>query len=181
MNKENNHFSNFEMTDFTNNLKEQDLQYARVSQRVKIIYWVLIPLYMMMIARHLAEKSPLMEIMGSICFLLAMLSFALIFSHFQKTYRNVDYSLPTVDMLKEAACRYKPFYPKRLWILVPVLLIDAGLSLNSSLGFDLLWIQVTFLSAVVIALGIGYMMWRTKYKPIRDTAHYLIQEIEENR
>jgi len=63
------------------------------------------------------------------------------------------------------------------WILLAVILIDAGLSLNTSLSFEFISVQVYFLGAIVLATIIGLLFWRVRYKPLRDAALYLIREI----
>lgn len=161
----------------TSNLKTEDKKYALLSRRFQAVYWILIPIYLLAMVGHIVEKNPLRDIIGSLCFLLSMLTFALLFRHYYKEYNNVDYSEPTLLMLKKAALRYKPFQLKTLWALVAVLLIDASLTLNSSLEFDFYKTQIYFLGAVAIAFSIGLVVWHIRYKPIRDKALQLIDEI----
>lgn len=161
----------------TSNLKKEDKKYATLSRRFQIVYWVLIPIYLVSMVGHLIEKSPVKDVLSSLCFLFAMLTFALFFRHYYKEYNNVDYSEPTLMMLKKAAYRYKPFQLKTLWVLLAILLIDAGLILNSSLKFDVLRIQIYFFGSITIAMSIGIILWYVRYKPIRDKALHLIKDL----
>ena len=168
---------NQNLIEIINRLKNEDDRYAALSKRIQIVYWILIPIFIILIIHQIVIKNPVVDTIGSIFFLFAILIFALFFKHYYKEYKYVDYSQPTLVMLKKAASRYKPFTLKTLWILLAVILIDAGLSLNTSLGFEFISVQVYFLGAIVLATIIGLLFWRVRYKPLRDTALYLIREI----
>ena len=179
MNLNNEIMENLNLIELTKWLKNEDDRYADLSKRIQIIYWILIPIFLILIIYHIADKSPIADVIGSICFLLAMLIFALFFKYYYKEYKNVDYSQPTLILLKKAAYRYKPLQLKTLWILLATLLVDAGLSLNSSLSFEFIWIQVYFLGIMALAMLIGLLIWWIRYKPLRDGALYLIREIDD--
>ena len=160
------------------NLKKEDEQYAGLSKRMQYIYWIMSLIFILVIIIQIVGKSNIVYIIGNICFLFAMLIFGLLFKYYYLEYKYVDYSQPTLIMLKKAAYRYKPFQLKTLWVLLSLLLVDAGLSLNTSLGFKFIWTQVFYLGIVVLAIIIGLLIWRIRYKPIRDAALSLIREID---
>lgn len=166
------------LLEVTNRLKNEDQKYARLSKRMQIMYWVLIPVYILITLVHWIEESPIVDILGSLSFLLAMLTFALVFKSYHKEFNTIDYSLPTLQLFKKAAKRYQPFQTKSLWVLLAVLFTDAGLSLNSSLGFQLIKIQIYFVGAIILAIGIGMVIWYIRYKPIRDEALHMVHEME---
>ena len=116
--------------------------------------------------------------MSGLCYVASFFIFAIFFGKFHKEYKYVDYSLPTLKMLKNAAYRYKPFQLKKIWILFAVLFMDGGLSMNTSLDFSVLNIQIYFLGSMLVAALIGLLLWYFKYKPLRDNALRLIAEIE---
>lgn len=159
-------------------LKNEDENYARLSKGMQIFYWILAPVYLIMVVHHAIEGDSLNEILSGIFFMLAMLIFALFFRYYYKEYKYVDYSLPTLLMLKKTAYRYKPFQPEKLLAILAVVFINAGLSLGSTLESDFRDIQSVFWSAMTIAVLIGLWRWKTRYKPIRDTALKMIREIE---
>lgn len=167
------------LTQIITRLKNEDDRYAALSKRMQIIYWILILIFMTLIILQIVQKDPVVDIISSTCYLFAMLLFALFFQYLYKEYKYVDYSQPTLIMLKKAAYRYKPFQLKALWTLLAILLMDAGLSLNTSLDFKFIYIQACFLGVIVIAIVIGLLYWRVRYKPLRDTALELIREITE--
>jgi hypothetical protein len=159
-------------------LKKEDAGYSRLSKSIQIVYWILVPFYLFMVIRMAMAGSPLPEILSSVFFLFAMLIFALFFRHYYKEYKYVDYSQPTLIMLKKAAYRYKPFQLKTLWVLLAVLLVNAGLSLGTKHFFDLLGVQFVFWGVMIISGLIGLWIWKIRYKPIRDAALKMIREIE---
>ncbi|WP_321376101.1 hypothetical protein [uncultured Draconibacterium sp.] len=162
----------------TQQLKNEDSRYAQLSKSFQIVYFVLTFIFSLLIIIHIIQKEPLSELLGPICFLVAMLSFAFFFRKYYQEYKNVDYARPTLIMLKNAAYRYQPFQRRTAWLLIPILLIDAGLAMNSSLVFDILLLQMVWFGALVVAVCIGLVIWHFRYKPLRDNALQLIKEIE---
>ena len=166
------------LEELISNLKKEDEQYAGLSKRMQYIYWIMSLIFIIVIIIQIVGKSNVVYIIGNICFLFAMLLFGLLFKYYYREYKYVDYSQPTLVMLKKAAYRYKPLQLKTLWVLLSLLLVDAGLSLNTFLGFKFIWTQVFYLGIVVLATLIGLLVWRIRYKPIRDAALSLIHEID---
>jgi hypothetical protein len=115
---------------------------------------------------------------------LAFLSFALIFRVYTKEYKSVDYGLPTTVMLKKAIERYRLFHPKKLFVLIPVALVDAGLiffSLNHDSSDDsisILTSQILYWGGMLLGAGVGVWIWHRRQKPLRDAAIELLREIE---
>lgn len=177
MTQNSNTLGDINLKEFTRKLRSKDDSYAQLSKGLQIFYWILVFMYSILVVRNIIANSSLQEIFASISFLLGMFIFALLFRHYYKEYKFVDYSLPTLVMLKKAAYRYKPFQVKTLWALVGVLFIDAGLTLNTVFGGSIMIIQMVFLGTIAVSLMIGLMIWRTRYKPLRDNALLLISEI----
>ena len=168
---------NINLASLTGKLQTEDKRYSNIAKRMQIIYWILIPVYLILIIRHIIDGSSTMEILGGACFLLAMLSFAIVFNKFRKEYSKVDYSLPTLLMLKQAAKRYKPFQLKTYWAFLAVAFVDAGLVFNRTEKESKWLIQIVFIGAIVIAILVGLLIWRKRYKPLRDDALKLINQI----
>jgi len=167
------------LAELTSRMKYEDQDTAAKYKRLKYIYWILIPLYMIMIIRHITDGSSISDILGSIFFMLSMLIFAIFFTFIQRSLNRIDYSLPTLELLKKAKTRYSPFQYKKLWVVLAIVLIDAGLTLNSALQFGFLNVQMYFGGAIVLATGIGLMVWRSKYQKLRTDIVALIKEIEQ--
>ena len=167
-----------ETNNLINRIKREDERYASIAKTFQIVYWVLVPIYLVLITKDIITKSPVAEIAGSFCFLLGLVVFAILFRIYYFEYKSVDYGQPTLEMLKKAAYRYKPFQSK-LWItFIAVLLIGTGLSLSGPFA-DFLKTQIFFWGAMTAALIIGLIVWWIRYKPLRDNMLRMIREIEE--
>jgi drug/metabolite transporter (DMT)-like permease len=172
----NNHDLN--ITNLISSLKKKDTNYSKLSKNFKYVYYALVPVYIILTVLELSEEYNIYILVKGVCFTLAMGIFAVIFTIFQKKYGNVDYSEPTLTMLKKAADRYKIFKKHTWWALLSVLLIDLAMAFEPHLDESYWEFQVIFLGAIVIAFGIGVAIWFKKYKPLRDAALKLIKEIE---
>lgn len=171
-----------ENTDFdrlVSKLKTEDTNYSKISRAIQIIYWIFIPVFAIMTFREYSETGNSNELISGAFFILAFLIFALFFGKYYKEYKYVDYSLPTIHMLKRAAYRYQPFQRRQLWILLALILIDLGLTFDWMDGTSVIDIQFTFIGVIIFSLVVGLIIWYFKYKPLRDDALRLISELEE--
>ena len=159
-------------------LRNEDLNYARLSKVTQIVYWAFIPMYTIITGISLWESWDTNRLIGGICYILAFLIFAIFFGNYYKEYKYVDYSLPTIIMLKKAAYRYQPFQKKSVWIFLALILMDIGMSLNTSHLFSAYNTHIMFAGLIAVAIVAGYIFWVFKYKPLRDNALHLIKEIE---
>lgn len=175
---QNNTSKKIDIGSLTGKLQTEDQRYANIAKRMQIVYWVLIPVYMIFIVRLILDGNSTSEIIGGVCFMLAMLTFAFSFKKLQKDYNNVDYSLPTLLMLEQAVKRYKPFQLKTFWAFLAAAFVDAGLVFNRPESENKWFIQFVFLGAIVIAIFVGLLIWRKRYKPLRDEALKLIEQLK---
>lgn len=176
--KEHTNSSDNKISGLIKQLKAKDTNYSAISKRMQLIYWTLCPLYLFMIIMQIVEHSPSNEIISSFCFLFAMVTFALLFRKYQKEYGEVDYSLPTLLMLKKAVNRYEPFSKRTIGIIPGILLIDIGLTLKASNHSDMILTQLMFLGAIGLGSIGGLIWWYSQYKPLKDRTQALIDEIE---
>ena len=166
-----------ETNNLINRIRREDERYARITKTFQIVYWAFVVIYLVLIIMHIATKSPVAEIAGSLCFLLGMIVFAILFRIYYFEYKSVDYGQPTLEMLKKAAHRYKPFQGKLWFAFIAVLLVGTGMSLNGPFA-DFVQTQILFWSSMTVALIIGLIVWWIRYKPLRDDMLRIIREIE---
>jgi len=159
-------------------LKTEDARYATLSRAIQIIYWIFIPLFFLITILEYTETKESDQLIGGALFILSFLIFAIFFGNYYKEYKYVDYSLPTIQMLKKAAYRYKPFQLKSLWVLLAIVLMDGGLTFKREFNETVLDVQIYFIGLMVVALIVGLIIWYFKYKPLRDEALKLIAELE---
>ena len=168
----------FSLQELTDRLKTEDSKYARISKSFQIVYWIFIPVYLFISIMELKETGDVNYIITGICYALSFLIFALVFRNYYLEYKNVNYSLSTLEMLKRAAQRYKPFRRKTLWIALALIFLDIGLCFSSYNQFNILWLQVLFIGNLAVGLIIGLIIWKIKYKPFRDNVLSMTAEIE---
>ena len=160
-------------------LKTEDTKYSNLSKRLQYLYVSFIVLYAIATLFIFIFERESNQFYGAICYLVSFIIFAIMFRKYYKEYKSVDYSLPTIQMLKQAAHRYKPFQWRILWLFFALLLMDAGLTLTLSDHVSVWSAQIFFLGTMVVASIIGLIYWRLKYKAIYDNVLHLISEIEE--
>lgn len=167
-----------EHNDIQLKIREEDKKYADLCKGMVIMYLILAVIYILLIVLEIIRGAQLPEVAGGICYLLSMLNFLLFFLYYNKRYRYADYSEPVLDMLKSALKRYMPFHPSGLALIPGLLLMDAGLTLNTFKHEDIMIVQIVFFSVFLTAIIIGYVYWFFRYKPLTDQIKKMIKEIE---
>lgn len=178
MNSNNQNASGRNLSSLVDRLKSEDSRYATLSRVIQVVYWIFIPLYMFLGIRHYLGSGEVSQLIGSACMVVAFLIFALFFGKYYKEYKYVDYSLPTLTMLKKAVYRYQPFQGRMIWGAAAIVLMNVGLTMRQNDVELRIGIQLVFWSTVILALMVGLFIWFIKYKPLRDDALRLIAEIE---
>ncbi|MCT4588222.1 MAG: hypothetical protein N4A71_10400 [Carboxylicivirga sp.] len=159
-------------------MQKEDSNYAKLCNRLQWLYWVLAPLYLIMIAIHYFDDGTREDMIGNACFFLAMLSFGLLLRKYQKEYQGVNYALPTLQMLKQAVNRYSPFTKRTLLVVPGVVLAYIGFLLSASKFSSPIFVHAFFSGAILVGLTGGLIYWKSKYKPLRDEAKKMLQDIE---
>ncbi len=169
-----------DLTRLTTRLKHEDNSYARLCKTFKNMYWGFVIIYVILAVFHLFTDTSLPYIIRSICFCLAMASFAFIFQKLHLNFKNIDYSLPTLEMLKNAKKRYAPYGAIRppLLLILPIILIDVALSVSLS-GMSVGTFQLIYFGVVLLVVAIGLFFWKIKYKPLYDNVSLMIKEFSE--
>jgi hypothetical protein len=169
---------NINLDQLVGKLHKEDSLYGNLFKVLKIVYWIYIPIYILLAIGIFLITKEINDLFAGLCFIISFIIFALILGNYQKDFKNADYALPTLLMLKNAANRYKPFQLKGLWAVLAILIMDAGFSINSFAGKYIMIIQIIFLGILIISILIGTIIWFIKHKPLRDNALRLVAEIE---
>ncbi|MHC1703205.1 MAG: hypothetical protein AB9846_04795 [Tenuifilaceae bacterium] len=190
-NIENNNLSNqngnlLNMDTFTNKLKKEDEYNLRISKSFIRIYIGFIVFYTIILILYLIANQDLFRVLSQFCLILSFVVFVLVFRSSSKIFKRIDYSVPLVEMLKGVAKRYQLRVKYLLILLIPIILIDAGLTLSfyedlTSLSplNRILIIQAFYLPIMAISALIGILIWYKKQKPLRDRALELLKELED--
>ena len=159
-------------------LQKEDNRYANICKGLQIVYWIFIPFFTVSAIRHYMDSGDINELISGLFHVIGFVIIAVFFGNYHKEYKYVDYSLPTLKMLKDAAYRYQPVQLKSLWVLLGLLFIYTAEISKSKLDNSFMEEQVFLLGGVLLGLFIGLIVWYFKYKPLRDNALRLIAEIE---
>jgi magnesium-transporting ATPase (P-type) len=171
------------LTELVGGLEKEDQRNLKLTRNMKRLFWVMIPIYFLLFVANPFEEFTWHHRVGGACYVLAFSIFAWFFHSYHKDYKNVDYSLPTMEMLKKAAYRYKIFHFRTAIMIFPLILIDLGMFLiGSDIGFmkteNLLYGQLMFWGIMAISFSIGVMIWYKRQRPLRNQALELIRELE---
>lgn len=175
MNLDKNNAAKINLEELVSKLKAEDTRYSRLTRGLLISYLILIPIYSITILVDVLQTGDLTGLAESICFVISFVIFALVMRNLYKEYKNVNYSLSIIKMLKEAAKRYQPFRFKTLWAILAVLFMVTGIFLNPSISVVSRFIVI---GLFIVAIIVGLTIWFIKYKPLRDKALILINELE---
>lgn len=159
-------------------LKAEDANYAAISKRFQYIYLVFIIFYVVVAVLGYIFEGGATRLLSDISFVISFLILAVIFRKYHKEYKFVDYSLPTLQLLKKAEYRYKPFRIRSVWVLFALGFMDVALTLHMVPAVSVWTVQIVILSTILVAVVIGLIHWRNKYKPLLDNVRHLISEIE---
>jgi len=177
--------TNFDLDQLVKGLEKEDSKNLKMTSNFTILMWVLAPLYFFLAIVGLIIDLPSIDQIGFLFFSLGFLAFGFLFRSLHRDYESVDYGIPTVEMLRNAATRYKLWQTKTYLIIIPVALISVAASLtiqkaipHAELNMRLLIVFVGYIVVMVIASFIGYLIWRYRQKPLRDKALQLLAEFE---
>jgi hypothetical protein len=172
-----------DMDSLINKVKVEDAKNLRITKSFQWVYIVLIVIYTGLLIFDPFIKS-IDRIIGAF-YIASFIAFILIFRKGYKEYKSIDYTLPVIEMLRETANRYRLRVGKLLTLIIPILLMDVGVTLrfyNDLLPMSplnrVLIVQAIYIPVFAVSALIGILIWRKKQKPLRDRALELIEELE---
>ncbi|MDA3880994.1 MAG: hypothetical protein PF436_11445 [Prolixibacteraceae bacterium] len=181
--KQNDSFNN--MDQFIGKLQKEDKRNLLLTRNVQWVMWALAVLYAVFFIIIPFDSNTVYEKIGWFLYVATFVSFGFVFNYLKKEYKRVDYGLPTLKMLENAAKRYKLFQRKLVLAITPILLIDAGMVLLTykpenpeTLLRTIIITQALIIPSVGIGLLIGIAIWRKRQKPLRDAALKMIEELK---
>lgn len=176
----------FNLEQLVSGLKSEDTRYLGLTNSGKWIMWVLSPLYFILFLIGSVVDSPGIDKIGFVFFSLGFLAFALLFRSLHREYKAVDYGVSTLEMLRNAVCRYALWQTKTYLTIIPVLLCALGFSFTGEKGFPfdsqamrILAAFGTILFILICSALVGYYIWRKRQKPLRDKALAILKEMGE--
>lgn len=166
-------------------LEKEDYRNLKMTRNFRWFLVVMAVLYTLLMVVNPDPELKMHHRFSGLCYVAAFTLFAVVFARYNKEFRNVDYSLTSVEMLQQAAKRYKFLSWRYIWMLPSLLLIDAGISVTYFHKWILveplnrvLLVQAVFIPLMAISVFIGYLIWRKRQKPLHDSALALLQELQ---
>lgn len=170
---------------FTSKLKKEDEYNLKISKTFFSIYIGFIGFYFIIIIINLFFDRGLIQVLSQILYILSFVAFVLIFRDNLKIFKKIDYSLPLAEMLNAVVKRYHLKLGYLLILLIPIVLMDGGLTLSFYEDLEplsplnrVLIVQAFYIPVMAISALIGILIWRHKQKPLRDKALELLKELE---
>jgi len=170
---------------FTSKLKKEDEYNLKISKTFFRIYIGFIGFYFIIMIVNLFFDRGLIHVLSQIFFILSFVAFVLIFRDNLKIFKKIDYSLPLAEMLNAVVKRYHLKLSYLLILLIPIVLMDGGLTLSFYEDLEsisplnrVLIVQAFYIPVMAISALIGILIWRHKQKPLRDKALELLKELE---
>ena len=178
-----NEINGLDLSLLTQQLQKEDARNLRVFKNFRYIFLAMIIFYsLLMIVNPDSDLSWFDRIAGG-CYVIAFIILAWLFRKYHREYSTIDYSLPVAEMLEKAATRYSLKKRNSLIIIIPLALIDVGLTLSYAhrgIFSPDQWIwggQLVYFSVLAIAFLIGVWIWYKRQKPLRDKALKLLEEL----
>lgn len=165
---------------FIQRLKVEDERKARFIKTILIIFSIFCTFLLLLYLNNIFN-TPIfsildLDIVSGFCLFVGLGLCILLLRFRYIEYKTVDYSLPTLAMLKKAARRYPLFDSKFRTALLAIIFIDIGISIQAPTISHFITIQI----GLLIGFTIGTMNRLIFYKPIKDEALRLIREIEKD-
>jgi hypothetical protein len=177
--------NNGELKPLIEKLKKEDIRYRGIYKRFLWIFYIMIILYAAFFILNPGKELTLTDRISVACFVLAFIVFAILFRGYYREFKQIDYSLPVSMMLRNAVKRYRLKLTRSFFLFIPILLIDAGVSITNFPRFTNLtpWeriglVQLVYIPLMMAGALIGILIWYKRHKPIRDEANRLINELE---
>ncbi len=169
------------------NLRHKDNRYKKISRSFQILFYIFIFLYAALFLFNPDSELTLNHRIAGGCYVIAFTLFALYFRKYYNKYKTVNYFDPVKKVLKEAEQRYRLWRNDLLMIIFSLFFIDIATVLMEMKYFAgsltnlqaIVVIQVIYLLLILIAIVVGYYIWKKESRPIWLSAKNLLKELDE--
>ena len=161
-------------------LEAEDNRNTIMFKVLRIIFLLLVLLYFVQGVVHYVDDRNLFEALGYAAFVIAFSIAFLLMNKHVEIYSRVDYSLPTLKMLKQARLRYRIFPSRATGYIVALLsFVTIAQIFNAwdSVEDQIILIPI-FFGSLVLGLLIGCAFWIIRDKPIYDKLNEMIRDLE---
>jgi pheromone shutdown protein TraB len=169
-----------------NELKEKDEKTRKTLRNFSILMTILVFFYFGLMVINPDKELTINQRISGICYVTAFIAGAVIFrnEYFKLSAKN--YSRPLLTMLKEQTEKFRFFSNRFFKLLIVPVFINIGLSIAPPRYIPtdwpqmkrILFLQVVFLTILIIAGLIGYFVTRKKNQPFLDSINAIIKDLE---
>ncbi|MGM0613833.1 MAG: hypothetical protein ACQESM_10020 [Bacteroidota bacterium] len=163
---------------------------ARQRRLAMVLRWLYIVLGVPYIIRFVVLPDADMTISDRLSGTLmgaGLLIFAVVFWLQHRQLKSLDYSQPILTFLRSSVSRYRFFQPRIISVLLAAAFVGAGVSMRlleeQPEGFTTMqWVvtmQVIWWAVLAVSLGIGYLVWRHRTRPLWLGIKRVLQEVKE--
>jgi hypothetical protein len=174
-----------DMNQFIGSLQKEDNWNVNLTRIMIIVLAVIAVTYSIFFIFNPDPALDLLKRIGGFTYILSVILFILFMANLIKDYKYVDYGLPVTEMLRQVVKRYTLCQKKLLFMIFPLLLVDASMILMvvdstnwSNLKERILWTQEIFISSLAVGAVVGITIWYIRQKPFLDSAKKMLKELE---
>ena len=169
-------------------MQQEDMRNKKLMKGVFVIYLVLSIVYALFLVVNPDPDLSLIDRISGLCYVFAFLLGSLYFRREYTMYKNMDYTLPLMQLLEKTEKRYRFFSRKWLPVTGVVVLINVGISLslwhrptmwNGSTLERMIITEAIFWTVMFISGYIGYLRWKARSYPIWKDTKSLLDELKD--
>ena len=170
-------------------MQQEDTRNKKLMKGVFILYMVMSIMYALFLVVNPDPDLSLIDRISGLCYVFAFLLGSLYFRREYTMYKNMDYTLPLMQLLEKTEKRYRFFSRKWLPVSGVILLINIGISLSfwhqstkwiGNTWQDMLITEAIFWTIVLVSGYIGYLRWKARSYPIWKDAKSLLDELKDS-
>lgn len=167
-------------------MEKEDSRNKRMMKSIFYMYLICTVLYTLLFVINPDPDLTIYDRLGGLCYVTAFLTGTFFFRREYLTLKNIDYSLPLLQLLMQNEIRYRYFSVKWLYVLVIIVLIGFGISfsfsspgrlMQFSLVEKLVIIQGGYWSILTASGIIGYRLWKKRSYPIWKDSKTLLDDL----
>lgn len=166
------------LEDIYRRLKHEDKAYSNKVRILKYIYIAFSILYCVMIFRHIMAGEEMVEILSSILLLLGMMGFFFTMYRYQRIYSTQDYTLPTLEMLKQGKKRYLPFANFSYISALSIIAVFSGVIVRLDTVTDMIISGGILLGVLIVSIVLGLFYCKEKYGPLLKDLQEMIDQLD---
>ena len=169
---------------FLDRLKSADHKSKKILQRFYIAYFSIAALYFALFILNPDPDLKLSDRINGTLLFIGIMLFAILAQRNYLKLNRIRYDQHTAAFLRDALDRYKFWTTEMNYLLVGVLIINAGSCRSYVLHyqqfdntfFDILFFQIIFFALMTLGLSLGFRQWRIHKKSIYIEINSLLKD-----